>query len=116
MTAGKEQSIQHLNETNLAQEAEVMFAIDDVLSKYSFNSCANKSALFSPMFPDSQITNQFSYGKTKCTYLITFGVAPYLKELLRRILKDLDHLAWHFVNQQQNREAESNGLACTLVG
>ena len=34
------------------------------------------------MFPDSQIAQQWSCGPTKLSYLITFGIAPYFKELL----------------------------------
>ena len=34
------------------------------------------------MFPDSKIAQQWSCGTTKLSYLITFGIAPYFKELL----------------------------------
>ena len=34
------------------------------------------------MFPDSKIAQQWSCGATKHSYLITFGIAPYFKELL----------------------------------
>ena len=52
------------------------------MSNYSFNSCANKSDLFAVMFEDSQIAQSFSLGSTKLSYNITFGLAPYVKNLL----------------------------------
>lgn len=73
-----------------------MWAIDVVLSKHSFRSRAKKSELFSAMFHDSEIATKFSCGKTKCTYLICFGVAPYFKELLCKTLSELDHVVCQF--------------------
>ena len=35
-----------------------------------------------PCFQDSKIAQQWSCGATKLSYLITFGIAPYFKELL----------------------------------
>ena len=40
------------------------------------------------MFPDSQIAKKFSLGKTKCAYLISFGLAPYFKNLLLERVKN----------------------------
>ena len=34
------------------------------------------------MFPDSQISQSFSCGATKCAYLACFGIYPYLHVLL----------------------------------
>lgn len=40
------------------------------------------SISFQTMFPDSQIAQNMSCGRTKCTYLATFGIGPYLSTLL----------------------------------
>ena len=48
-------------------QAEVMWAIDVVLSNYSFNSSSNKSNLFTTMFPDSK---GFTCGATKSSYVL----------------------------------------------
>ena len=89
-------SIIHLTNDNLAREAEIIFATDVVLSKQSFNSCANKSDMFAAMFPDSKIAGKFSCGATKCTYLVTFGLAPYFKELLCRTISTEKNLVVQF--------------------
>ena len=36
------------------------------------------------MFSDSRIAKSFKLSKTKCVYLINFGIAPYFKEALRK--------------------------------
>ena len=58
-------------------EAEILWAITTVMEHYSANSCENTNHLFPRMFPDSKIAQKFSCGKTKCGYLIKFGLAPY---------------------------------------
>ena len=92
----RQQSIINITESSLARKAEILFAVDVVVCKHSFNSCTNKSDLFTAMFTDSEIARKFSCGRTKCTYLVTFGVAPYFKEILCRTLKDLEYLVWQF--------------------
>ena len=42
------------------------------------------------MFPDSNIAKNFACGKTRCSYIVTFGLAPYFKGLLNDTLSSLD--------------------------
>ena len=42
------------------------------------------------MFPDSSIAKNFACGKTKCSCLISFGVAPYFKLILDETLSSID--------------------------
>ena len=70
--------------------AEVLWAIKTVMSHYSMNSSANTSELFKTMFPDSQIAQKFNCGKTKCSYLITHGLATYFHDRMLASLKDGD--------------------------
>ena len=42
------------------------------------------------MFPDSNIAKNFACGKTKCSYIVTYGLAPYFKSLLNDTLSSLD--------------------------
>ena len=34
------------------------------------------------MFPDSEVAAQFSLGKSKCRYMLLFGIAPHFKSIL----------------------------------
>ena len=74
----KQTNIVDVNAKQLATKAEIRWSIDVVLSNYSFNSVSNKSDLFCKMFPDSKIAENFSCGKTKCSHVVCFGLAPYL--------------------------------------
>ena len=64
-----------------------MWAID-VMSKYS---SANKNDLFCTMFHDSDVAKNFACGKTKCSYIVNFGVAPYFKELFDATLNEVEY-------------------------
>ncbi|CAM4672851.1 unnamed protein product [Leuciscus chuanchicus] len=64
-----------------ALRAEVLWALKVANSHYSFKSCEDVSALFSAMFPDSQLAAKFARGERKCAYLCNFGLAPYFKQL-----------------------------------
>ena len=70
--------------------AEVLWTIKAVMSHYSMNSSLNTGKLFKMMFPDSQIAQKFSCGKTKCSYLITHGLASYFHDRMLAGLKDGD--------------------------
>ena len=58
-------------------KAEVIWALEILVKSYSFRSSAGKGELFLSMFPESKITKQFQMGKTKASYLIHHGLAPY---------------------------------------
>ena len=64
--------------------AEIKWALKIVTSHFSFCSCLDISELFHSMFSDSHIAKSFKLSKTKCAYLINFGIAPYFKEVLRK--------------------------------
>ena len=60
--------------------AEILWAMKCLHSHYSCNSSSSVHKLFQTMFPDSAIAKQFSCGKTKCLYLIKYGLAPYFHQ------------------------------------
>lgn len=70
-----------------SRKAEIIWTLSCVQDHYSFRSSENKSELFRKMFWDSNIAQQYSLGKTKQSYLLTFGLAPYFKDLLVDTLK-----------------------------
>ena len=58
-----------------------------VMSHYSANSWSDTGDLFKQMFPDSRIALNFNCGKTKCSYLVCFGLAPYFHDKLMSNLR-----------------------------
>ena len=68
-------------------KAEILWALKSVVSHFSLNSAQDIMEIFKAMFPDSNIAQRMSCGPTKLSYLITFGITPYFKQLLIDDLK-----------------------------
>ena len=47
------------------------------------------------MFKDSQITAKMKFGKTKCSYIFNYGLAPYIKQQLEKYICSSP---WHVVS------------------
>ena len=69
-------------------DAEILWALDVIVSNYSLNSCQNKNKLFARMFKGCRIAELFACGSTKCSYTINFGLAPYFKSLLKEAVRE----------------------------
>ena len=91
-SALKQTYIVDVNANQLATKAEIMWSINLFLSNYSFNSVSNRSDIFCKMFSNSKIAENFSCGKTKCSYVVCVGLASYFKELLTKSLKDVEQI------------------------
>ena len=82
---------QHTLDTAMLSEdtvkAEIMWSLEVLKNKYSYRSCASNSSLFAEMFEDSKIAQNFTLGKTKCSYVISYGIAQYCKDLLMSVLE-----------------------------
>ena len=70
------------------------------------------------MFPDSGIANNFSCGKTKCGFIVKFGIAPYFVELLNSQLKDVEYFLALFDESfnSVSKKTKTNGLAYSILG
>ena len=72
-------------------DAEILSVLYVISINYSQNSCRNKSELFAAMFKDSKIPQSFSCGRTKCGYVVNFGLASFFKSVLAEALNDASH-------------------------
>ena len=79
-------------------DAEVMWALEVVLCEYSFNS-----------IQDSKIALSFACGRTKCMYIIKFGLAPYFKDRLLDALKESSYYAVSF-DESYNKTAQKGQM------
>lgn len=59
--------------------AETIFALKTIESNFSFASNDGNNLMFPEMFPDSEIAKRFSMHRSKCTYVIDYGISPYIK-------------------------------------
>ena len=66
----------------LVTEAEIKWILKVVIAHLSFRSCLGLNELFKSKFPDSAIADKFALSKTKCAYMINFGLGTYFRELL----------------------------------
>ena len=54
--------------------AEILWCLNIVMSHFSYNSCIGLNQLFKLMFPDSEVAANFALRKTKCRYLLMYGI------------------------------------------
>ena len=57
---------------------------------FSLRLCLGLNNFFQSMFKDSEIVKPFQLRKSKCGYIINFGLAPYFKDLLLKEIKVFD--------------------------
>ena len=72
--------------------AEIIWALEILNCSYSLNSCTKKGKLFSVMFPDSNVAQNFQMASTKASYVTYYGLAPYFKEMLLGELKKASYI------------------------
>ena len=63
-------------------QSQLLWAMKVAHSGYSYSSCDDTPSLFKRMFPDSIISDHFSMGKSKVSYLISDGLGPYYRKML----------------------------------
>ena len=71
--------------------SEIPWSLKVVMFHFLLRSCTDLSELFKVMFKDNEIAKGFAPRRTKCTYLINFGVAPYFREELISSIKTSPH-------------------------
>ena len=89
-TIVNQRSIELMLKDSQKQKAEIVWALQSVLSGYSNNSYADISKVFTCMFPDIKIAKSFELGATKLKYFINFGIAPYFRDTLYNHLQKSD--------------------------
>ena len=90
MSSSGEQKSSLLTEWPLTKEhhkAEIIWAFKSIMFHFSYNSAHDITDVFKAMFPNSSIAQHMSCGPTKLSYLISFGSAPYFRELLLADIK-----------------------------
>ena len=75
--------------------AEVLQAFNVVDKNQSFQSADGDNERFARQFPDSKIAQSYQLGQTKLKYLVQFGIAPHIKELLLEDMKE-EQYCFHF--------------------
>ena len=72
------------------RKSEIICALKSACRGYSDNSSSDINNIFSTMFPDSKIAQDFQLGPDKLKYICKFKIAPYFKDVLKEMLKKSD--------------------------
>ena len=83
-------SARQKSEIILALKAEIILALKYLCSGHSNTSSSDINKVFSTMFPDSKIAQNFQFGLDKLKYICSFGIVPYFKDVLKEMLKKSD--------------------------
>ena len=83
----------HLKNTNTAR-AEIVWTLKSVLSGFSARSCDDMSQTLTAMYPEIHELKSFQMSRTKATYVVNHGLAPYFKSLLKNDLLKTDFLVY----------------------
>lgn len=68
--------------TESVSKAEALWCLQTVMCHSSLRSAASSASLFQVMFPDSDIARGMQLKKSKVSYVIVYGIAPYFKQQL----------------------------------
>lgn len=90
--------------------AEILWALNGVMSHASLRGNANSAQLFPAMFPDSEIAKQFKMQKDKNAYVVTFGLGPYFQDQLTSKLQKCSFYTISF-DESLNRVAQKGQMA-----
>jgi len=77
-------------------KAEILYTMHIISRHQSYNSTKGSHDLLSTMFPDSEIAQKFSCNPNKCSYLTSFGLAPYFDTQLHAKLKEVQFYSVSF--------------------
>ena len=80
-------------------------------SHFSLRSCLGLNELFRSMFTDSKIVKPFQLNKTKCGYIMNFGLAPYFKDFLLKEIKASDCFRVSF-DESMNKSIARGAIGC----
>ncbi|XP_051165127.1 uncharacterized protein LOC127283960 [Leptopilina boulardi] len=75
----------HLLKENVTT-AEIILCLQSVITHKSMRTAAKDVSLFKMIFSDSEIAQKLQLQRTKIGYTIVFGIAPYFKEELIKVL------------------------------
>lgn len=67
--------------------AEIIWAIKNVSNGHSKRSVDDDVETFKKMFSDSRIAQKMTMCRTKLSYVLTYGLAPYFRDSLHGNLK-----------------------------
>ena len=97
----------------LVTTAEWRMILRIVKNHDSFRLCLGLRTDLKAIFPDSQIAGDFTLSKTKCAYVVKYGIAPWLKENLRKVISESPFYSISY-DESLNRQMEEQQMDLQL--
>ena len=97
----------------LVVKAEIVWALKFDMSHFSLRLRLKLNDLFKCMFTESQIASKFSLSKTKCSYIINFGLAPHFTEVLLSQIKPSSFFVISY-DVSLNKILRNEQMDCTI--
>lgn len=76
--------------------AEILWCLQTIMSHDSLRSAGKSVLLFKRMFFDSEIAKSMKLQRTKMSYTLVYGIAPYFHDQLREECDEADHIVLGF--------------------
>lgn len=78
------------------RKAEIKWCLQAVATHKSLRSAEKDSQFFSELFEDSETAKLFQLGRDKMTYILIFGIVPFIKDHLMKELLMCEHVVIGF--------------------
>ena len=95
------------------EKAEILWALKQVYSGLSDNSCKDVVSLFQSVFLESQIAQKIRLEPNKLKYMVNHGIAPYVKDILRDDVRKSDRYVVSF-NESMNDITQTSEMDICL--
>lgn len=86
----------YISSKDSVTKAEIIWALTTVMSHYSLRSSEFCVEIFPLMFTDSEIAANIALKRTKLSYNIVYGIAPFFHKELLSIIKNCEHFVVAF--------------------
>ena len=81
----------------MAIKAEIIATLHFAAQNLPFNSSQNLSACYQQQFPDSSIAGSVTIGPTKMSYMVSYGLGPYFRQMIiKDIMEGNSYFTLHF--------------------
>ena len=93
----------------LVTTAECCMILRIIKNHDGFRSCLGLGDVIKAMFPDSAIAASFTLSKTKCAYVVKYGMPPWLTENLLKVISELPFFSILY-NESLNRQMQEQQM------
>ena len=89
----------------MAVRAEIITTLHFFSTKSVSSSSQSLSACCQQQFPDSLIARHVTLGATKMSYMVSYGLGPYFRQMIiKDIIEDIHTLLYILMKQSQHKQ------------